>query len=236
MSSRYFVSNPIDGDRATLEGAEAHHLLHVMRAKLGEEVTLFDGSGREFTARIERLGRSDVELAILTQAVVDRESPMSITLGVALPKGDRQTWLIEKATELGVGRVVPMITERSVAQPTASALDRLRRAVVEASKQCGRNRLMEIAEPQPWQAFVDATPQETCRLIAHPNGASRPEFASAMSYVIAIGPEGGFTDDEVATALDAGWQAFDLGSRILRLETASVYAVAMITAQSSLAR
>jgi 16S rRNA (uracil1498-N3)-methyltransferase len=224
MSSRYFVAAPIETDRAVLADAEAHHLLHVMRARAGDEVTLFDGTGSEFTAHIERLGRSDVELAIVERRSVDRELAISLTLGVALPKGDRQAWLVEKATELGVTRLVPLVTDHGVAQPTDKALERLRRGVIEASKQCGRNRLMRIAEAQPWADFVAQSPATACRLIAHVD-ASQNEPTSlpkAQEYIVAIGPEGGFTDAEVAAALHAGWQAISLGARILRVETAAI--------------
>ncbi len=153
MLDRYFHDEPISGDRAVLTGAEAHHLIHVMRAAPGLEVVLFDGGGDEFRAAVERVGRGDVQLAILSRERVDRELPLSITLGVALPKGDRQRWLVEKATELGVGRIVPLLTRRAVARPSEQTLKRLHRAVVEASKQCGRNRLMQIDEPRSWPEF-----------------------------------------------------------------------------------
>ena len=125
-----------------------------MRAKAGTRVTLFDGSGWEFDAVVQRTGRSEVELAIAGRQEIDREARIAVTLGVALPKGDRQKWLVEKVVELGVARLVPLETERGVAQPVENALERLRRGVIEASKQCGRNRLMEIAEPRAWREFL----------------------------------------------------------------------------------
>ena len=134
MTQRYFVDNPIAGENVTLTGAEAHHLLHVMRAKPGDEVVLFDGSGDEFPARVEALRRSEADVVILGRHTVNRELPCPVTLGVALPKGDRQRWLVEKAVELGVTRLIPLETARSVAQPNAKAIERLRRAVIEASK------------------------------------------------------------------------------------------------------
>ncbi len=147
MSERYFVDKTISGGRVALNGPEAHHLIHVMRAAPGLNVVLFDGSGAEFPAVVQRVGRSDVELAVLSRELVDRELPFDLTLATALPKGDRQKWLVEKAVELGVTRLVPLRTQRAVAQPVEQALARLRRAVIEASKQCGRNRLMPIDAP-----------------------------------------------------------------------------------------
>lgn len=229
MADRYFSDVPIVGDRAVLSHSEAHHLIHVMRARQGDEVVLFDGSGVEFLARIERTTRNDVELAILERKDVDRELSGALVLGVSLPKGDRQKWLVEKAVELGVKRLVPLVTARSVAQPVEKALERLRRSVVEASKQCGRNRLMEIAEPLVWAEFVVSAKGTKRRWLAHPAGsdqagvpAVRPSGARAGGCVLAVGPEGGFSDDEVTAALQAGWEWIDLGPRILRIETAAL--------------
>ena len=232
MSDRYFVESPVASDRAVLAGAEAHHLLHVMRAKAGTRVTLFDGSGWEFDAVVERTGRSEVELAIAGRREIDREAPIAVTLGVALPKGDRQKWLVEKVVELGVARLVPLETERGVAQPVENALERLRRGVIEACKQCGRNRLMEIAGPKAWQEFLAGNVRAACRLVAHPRqapGQSLPRLPVPCEIAaLAIGPEGGFTDEEVALAIAQGWQAVDLGPRILRVETAAVALAARV--------
>src|SRR3954471_4517057 len=150
MSERFFSSKPIVAERATLDGPEAHHLLHVMRANVGDPVTLFDDSGAEFSAVVDQLNRSEIELRIVERCEINRELAFPLIIGVALPKGDRQKCRVEKLTELGVTTLVPLITERSVAQPASGALERLRRAVIESAKQCGRNRLMHISPAQPW--------------------------------------------------------------------------------------
>ena len=242
MSDRYFSETPIQGDQARLIGPEAHHLIHVMRAAAGTRVVLFDGSGAEFEAEVRRAGRNDVELAVLARAEVDRELSLDVTLGVTLPKGDRQKWLVEKAVELGVRRLVPMHTTRSVAQPGPQMVARLRRAVIEASKQCGRNRLMEIAPAQDWAGWMAAGQGAALRLVAHPGGrAAGPEGPAgdwppgsppAGTVMLAVGPEGGFTPEEVKLAAGAGWQPVDLGPRILRVETAAIYLVAMVVARA----
>ncbi|OHB70190.1 MAG: hypothetical protein A2V70_08860 [Planctomycetes bacterium RBG_13_63_9] len=235
MTDRYFADVPISEGKVVLGGPEAHHLIHVMRVRPGSQVVLFDGSGTEFAARVERIGRADVELAVLAGKEVDRELPVDVSLGVALPKGDRQRWLVEKAVELGVRRIVPLRTARSVSQPAEQALDRLRRTVIEASKQCGRNRLMEIARPRGWADFVAETKATPCRLLAHPRsrrGTAEPWTSAAGStshVLLAVGPEGGFTAEEVSLAAAAGWQLISLGPRILHVETAAVLLVAMVT-------
>jgi len=237
MSDRFFSAEPITGEQILLEGPEAHHLLHVMRAAVGQRVTLFDDSGAEFAAEVASCGRADVELRIVDRRAVDRELPFALVIGVSLPKGDRQKWLVEKLTELGVKTLVPLITERGVAQPTPAAIGRLERTVVEACKQCGRNRLTRITGPQAWGQWVTESAPEsepTRRLLAHPGGTPLAELncSAPMPTQLAIGPEGGFTDDEVAAAIDAGWQSVDLGPRLLRVETAAIALAAAVVALS----
>jgi 16S rRNA (uracil1498-N3)-methyltransferase len=226
MSERFFISSTIDGESAALSGPEAHHLSHVLRAKVGDVVTLFDGSGSEFTARVQKIAKQHVEFVIEERRKINRESATSLTLAVALPKGDRQRCLIEKAVELGVSRLVPLLTNRGVAQPVDSALDRLKRAVIEASKQCGRNRLMEIANPCDLNALIENSKSISVRLFAHLGGQSLSELQKAShesrEIIAAIGPEGGFTDEELATAISGGWTKISLGPRILRIETAAI--------------
>lgn len=233
MSERFFCETPITGDAAVLAGAEAHHLLHVMRLRAGARVVLFDGSGDEFPAEVRTCGRRDVQLAVLAREAVDRETPSPLTLAVAMPKGDRQRWLVEKLTELGVSRVVPIVTQRTVNKLSDSARAKLDRAVIEACKQCRRNRLMVIAPPAPW-AEVCGDAQLGTRWLLHPGGeppdigvASREPAAGDPPAMVAVGPEGGFTDDEAAAAASSGWRLVSLGPRILRTETAAVAAASI---------
>ena len=233
MTARYFLDTPVIGDNASLDGPETHHLIHVMRATPGMEIMLFDGTGVEYVARVESVGRTTVSLAILSREDIDREPAVSLTLGTPLPKGDRQKWLIEKAVELGIRRIVPLETARSVALPTPKALARLSRTVIEASKQCGRNRLMEITAPRTWADFVNQSREVPCRLLAHPTTAvstgkpvEKPQQPAEV--YLAVGPEGGFTEAEVALATEAKWQPVDLGPRILRIETAAILLTALV--------
>jgi 16S rRNA (uracil1498-N3)-methyltransferase len=235
MADRYFADEPISTDRVTLSGPEAHHLIHVMRATPGLQVTLFDGGGDEFPAVVERVGRAEVELSVFARQSIDRELSFDLTLGVALPKGDRQKWLVEKAVELGVTRIVPLRTQRGVAQPVDQALARLRRSVIEASKQCGRNCLLQLDQPRSWPDFV-ATADASCRLVAHPRGNGKlHSLLSAISGDVcaAIGPEGGFADEEIALAVAANWHVVDLGPRILRVETAVLMLAGVIASAVS---
>ncbi|RIK72912.1 MAG: RNA methyltransferase RsmE [Planctomycetota bacterium] len=234
MTRRYFSEAPIASAAATLDGPEAHHLLHVLRATAGTAVTLFDGSGAEFEAEVIACRRSSVELRVLHRRQVDRELPFSLTLGVPLPKGDRQRWIVEKAVELGVTRLVPLVTQRSAAASEKHSASKLRRYVIEASKQCGRNRLMEIATPAEWADWLRLAERSADgrlrKWIAHPG---RPpllaaEVGGAKPSYVAVGPEGGLADEEIAAAEAEGWTMIGLGPRILRIETAAFGLVAML--------
>ncbi len=244
MNARFYCQSPIewlhessaDGScpQATLADAEAHHLLHVMRAKIGDRVVVFDGTGREFTAEVTASTRRTIQLDLLDCHQIDRESLVALTLAVALPKGDRQRWLVEKCVELGVQRLVPLQTERTVAVLHSGGAERLRRFVIEASKQCGRNRLMEIAPTVSWYDCIADT-STPIRWFADPSGDTsihqRAESMSPtdpVSVVVAVGPEGGLTDSERTIAGDAGWQSIHLGERILRIETAAIAVAARL--------
>lgn len=232
MSQRFFVETPIgDAVAAQLADAEAQHLAKVMRARPGDEIVIFDGSGCEFVARIARLGKSLVELEIIERREVDRELSHPLILAVALPKGDRQKVLVEKLVELGVTRLVPLETEHGVAEATPAALVRLRRQVIEASKQCGRNRLMEIAEPLTLPRLVEAIPSTQRRILAHPSRQALTNPMGATPITAAVGPEGGFTAGEVSAALSAGWEIASLGPRILRIETAALCLATLLAKQ-----
>lgn len=192
-----------------------------MRLKAGAEVTLFDGRGDEFLARVESHTRRDVQLAVLERVEANREAALQLTIAAPLPKGDRQRWLVEKLTELGAAAYQPITTERSTAVPAEKALEKLRRYIIEASKQCRRNCLMAVESPRSLSELIEQT--EGTRLIAHPERKAWPGVVpDGKSLTIAIGPEGGFSDAEVDQAEATGWQGVSLGQRILRVETAAL--------------
>lgn len=232
MPRRYFLETQVDPDSevAELTGQEAQHLAKVMRAQPGDPVELFDGSGFQFAATVSEVSRHTVQLNILSREQVSREAKQHVTIAVSLPKGDRQKWLIEKLCEVGVTTIIPLKTERSVAQPTDKALARLRRSVIEASKQCGRNTLMEIEPPQSLGELIEEANHEVVRVIAHPyssadTAASNSDITAINTNgpaIVAVGPEGGFSDQEVDAAVQSGFTPLSIGSRILRIETASI--------------
>ncbi len=235
LSERFFCSDSPVAGRVTLSGDEAKHLARVRRLNVGDEVELFDGqSDRAYRAEVLAIGAREVELAVREKGIEGREPPIDLTLATAIPKGERFDWLVEKAVEVGVSRLVPVQSRRSVVDPRPAKLDRQRRAVIEASKQCGRNRLMVVGESQ---RFADYLAEESAavRLIAHPGGrqvGEWPVIEPGARAALAIGPEGGWTDDEVETASAGGWVPVRLGRTILRVETAAVVGSALVLARS----
>lgn len=221
MSARFYVNLPLTTGPFTLDGAEAHHLATVCRLRPGAEICLFNGDGREYPARIVQVARREVRLEILGMEQPVRELPFTLEVAAPMPKGDRGQFLVEKLTEIGVTRYVPLACERSNLHPRDCKRERLERIVIEASKQCGRNVLMEIGELEEWGAYcVRGNPGER-RIFAH-LGQGDAFKSGIMPTRLAVGPEGGFTDDEVALAISNGWQAVSLGPRILRMETAAI--------------
>lgn len=225
MSDRFFFDGPLGPGDVTLEGPEAHHLAHVRRFESGDAIVLFNGDGHEYPATIIEVAKKQVTVQVGGVESPLRELGFALHIASALPKGDRGDFLIEKLTELGVTDFTPLLTDRSVVKADDAKAEKLRRAVIEAGKQCGRNVLMRVHSPARWAEWC--VRQKGRRLIAHPS--TRPESPMAGEAVVAIGPEGGFTEAEVQLALNNGWEVLSLGPRILRVETAAIAAAVRLT-------
>jgi 16S rRNA (uracil1498-N3)-methyltransferase len=216
-----------------LEGDEAHHLAHVRRVRVGDVVELFDGRGTSRKGVVHSIERRAVVLNPLDEPrVADRPRRPQLTLATAVPKGDRFAWLVEKTAEIGVDRLVPLLTARSVVDPREAKLERLRRVVVEACKQSGRNTLMDLEAPISWPRFLEEweTRQGTLGFLADPEAVDGPCLPSCEVHdlVLAIGPEGGLEPAEVDQAAHLGWRRLLLGPHVLRIETAGVVGSALL--------
>jgi len=230
MTIRYYVPDlPRGGGRVELPETESHHASSVMRAKPDDAVTLFDGQGYEALAVIESVSRRHVVCQAETAQWQPRANPHTVCLAVAMPKGDRAKELIERLTELGVDRVVPLQCQRSPWAVSAGALEKWQRVIIEACKQCHRNTLLQLDPPCSAADFLarPLQPQQAA-WFAHPGGGLVPPISADAgspqrpTIQIAVGPEGGFTPSECAAAQHAGWQPVGLGERIYRIETAAV--------------
>ncbi len=222
MAERFYVNLALALGPVDLRGPEAHHLAQVRRLRPGELVSLFNGDGREYQAEIREISKRAVQLEVLSQESPARELPHELTIACPLPKGDRGQFLIEKLTELGVTRYIPLRTQRSVVHPGETRLEKLQRYVIEASKQCGRNVLMRIEPTADWATFGQQIAAPVRKFQAHPGGEPLPPNPVPADTLLAIGPEGGFTPEEVQFGRHHAWQALALGPRLLRIETAAL--------------
>lgn len=216
------VHCPLGEGEIVVEGEEAHHLARVLRIRVGERFVAFDGTGVEAEAEVLSVG-PQVHARVLGTRRPDVEAPRDVTLYLALVKGERFDWAVEKATELGVARIVPLETERTeVRDPGEARRKRWQRLAASAAAQSGRVRVPEVAAPEKLPLALADAPRPAVLLA--PGGGAFPAHPSALF----IGPEGGFTEAEVEAARASGVQPVGLGPRILRVETAALAALSLV--------
>lgn len=226
----------LGGPRLTLTGPEHRHVGRVLRARPGDALTLFDGAGGEVEAKVVRVERTETELALGARRAVAGPA-VPLTLLCAVPRGPRMDLLVQKTSELGVARIVPVVTERSVARPDAEGADgkraRWEKIAREAARQCGRADLPIVDPPVALAAALSA-PGLPARCLALFEGEKTLSLRAALegrepaATALLVGPEGGFAPAELAVARAAGFEAVGLGDRILRVETAAIVAVALV--------
>ena len=226
-----------DGATVTLSAEEARHARDVLRLSRGDEVLVFDGEGSEYRCVMASLEPGPTTLEVIETLPAKPESPLSLTLAVALLKGEKFDLVVQKATELGVTKLVPLITARADVrirepQDAGRKVDRWQRIALEAAKQCGRARLMPVEAPVDLNEFCRSIDDLQLHVMfTERDGGSletatetKPEFKNIVAMV---GSEGGWTDHEIESARETGWKLVTLGGRTLRAETAAI-AVAVL--------
>jgi 16S rRNA (uracil1498-N3)-methyltransferase len=204
----------------TLDLEETRHLRDVLRLKIADEVRVFNGEGKEFRCKIVEISKKSSTLSILEEvSPISPESNLELILAVALLKGDKLDLVVQKAVELGVAKFVPISTIRSDAKSVR--LDRLQRIALEATKQCGRTKLMQISELIDFNKFVPSAEGERI-LFAERNGGKLANLKSGEKITAFIGPEGGWEESEIDFVRENNFQIVTLGGRILRAETAAI--------------
>jgi len=243
MSRRRFYA-PVEAFNAghvTLATDEARHLRDVLRLGPGDEICIFDGAGREFHCLIEESRRDWTKLRVLKEIPPAKpESPLDLTLAIALLKGDKFDLVVQKATELGVTSIQPVITQRADVRlredQDAKRVARWQRIGLEAAKQSGRARVPEVAAPISFASLIESAPSpEDARLLmfSERDGQSFREALEQLSQAPSavtslVGSEGGWTDKEIEQARAGHWQIVTLGGRVLRAETAAITVVALL--------
>jgi len=234
--TRSYVDMPLQvGDEIVLPDAVSTHLLRVLRMQAGDACVLFNGDGLEFDARILAVGKRETRAGILAARAVDLESPLQITLLQGIARGDKMDWILQKAVELGVVRIVPVSSDRSEVKLDAQRADKRlahwRGIVVSACEQSGRAR---VAVVEPPQSLANATLQRTGRGFLldpfAPGSLASLGGASLAACTIAIGPEGGWSPRDREQLHAAGFEGLRLGPRVLRTETAGIAAIAALQA------
>jgi len=223
-----------EGARVTLRGPAAAHVTRVLRLGAGDAVTLFNGDGMDYPARIAALGQGTVDAEVTGRTAARAESPLAVTLVQGIARAERMDLVVQKATELGVAAIVPVATARSVVKLDADSRDRKaahwRGIAVAACEQCGRARVPDVLEPVTLAARLAKPADAGLRFLLSPDADSSLAAAArgATSVELLVGPEGGLEDSERLSALAAGYRACRLGPRILRSETAAISALAVI--------
>ena len=232
--TRVHVEEPLAAGRSYLVGGTAaNHVSRVLRLREGDELTLFDGRGGEYAARIASFSKDAVQVEVQEHRAVERESALDLTLVQGVSRGERMDIVMQKATELGVRRIVPVLTERTVVKlddrQSERKVQHWRAIVISACEQCGRNRVPDVASPLGFHETLRALDADATRVLLSPAGTLRArDLARPSKVTLLVGPEGGLSDNEQYAAVAAGFQQVQLGPRILRTETAALAALAAL--------
>ena len=240
--ARFYCPLPlVSGQVVDLPPTAARHV-QVLRMQPGHSLTLFNGQGGQFSAEVQHMGRSDVRVVVGEHRDVECEAALQVHIAVGMPANERMDWLVEKATELGVYRITPLMTERSVIRLTGERAEKKQAhwqaVAASASEQCGRNRVPVIDMPERLDVWLARQTEQadvvhgvlSLHASTQPLSALRDGGAAkAKSWVLLNGPEGGLTDAEDAAARAKGFMALSLGERVLRAETAALGALTLLT-------
>ena len=234
-SIRLYTQQALTGQTTlALEEGPANHLARVLRARVGDNVVLFNGDGCDWQCTVTDIGKRHVTVHIDGGEHVSRESPLNTHLGLCLSKGERFDWAVQKATELGVARITPLLSERVDVKLPADRLDKKQRhwqqIAISACEQCGRAVVPEVSPAiglDTWVGWVEAD----LKLVLHHHQRAGLPSERPASVALLVGPEGGLSDNEVLSAQHAGFQRLCMGPRVMRTETAPVAALAILGAR-----
>jgi len=231
MTRRRWIADEVSANRAALTGEHAHHLIRVLRARVGQEFDIV-ANGVLYGARVDKISEDRVEFEL--KAEIPASTPAPVTILLSIFKFDRMEWAIEKSTELGVAKIIPVIARRTdphLVSASAKRVDRWRRIALQAAEQSRRTAPPEISEPMKLRDAAELPAQTKIVLSESEEQTTLRELLdedhSHASTLLAIGPEGGWTEDELQLFHDNGWSSATLGSTILRAETATIAAVAI---------
>jgi len=228
---RFFLTPSHWADAPVLEGEEAHHCVRVMRKSVGDVIEIFDGAGRCTRAVMESSDRRQVSLRLLSEPIASEKRVPQIELAVGIPKGKTMDLIIQKTVELGVNRIIPLMTEQGNVQldekEAEKKAEKWQRVALEACKQCGQNWLPEVAVPEKLDSWLEGREAADLEVAGALVAESKPlanllKNSSPDSLRFLVGPEGDFSENEYKSILSAGFQPANLGALVLRVETAAL--------------
>ena len=218
-----------------LESGPSTHIARVLRMAVGDPLRLFNGTGGEYPATLCAVNKRSVQVTTQDHQIQELESPLRLELGIAISRGDRMDWVIQKATELGVASIAPLTTQRSGVKLKGNRASKKqqhwRQIIISACEQCGRNRLPELQTLASVDDWLPSVAADRKFVLHHRDTRADKAVTTPDSVAILIGPEGGLSPEEIAAAGSYGFEALALGPRILRTETAPLAALAILQAQ-----
>ena len=253
MTRLFLPPEELTSDEVVITGDNARHLALVLRIETGELIEVLDGNGQKYTCTVRRVHKKEVVARIINKEPYSVESPVAVTLAQGIARGEKMDLIIQKSTELGVQRIIPVITERSQVRNTKK-LERWRKIAASASQQSGRDKIPEILEPVALKDFLSETVQmqlagNSVSVIPTKAGIQKKEILKLIlsesfqeqnlkkilkaendikQILLLIGPEGGFSKEEITVAVETGFREVSLGPRILRTETAPIAVISII--------
>lgn len=237
--TRNYLDHPLQpGQRVALPETVANHLLRVLRLGVGDPLIVFNGDGFDYHASVVNAERRAAQIEVLSREVASSESPLSITLGQGIARGDKMDWVLQKATELGVAAIAPVRTQWTEVRLNAERAERRHQhwhgVIASACEQCGRATLPALAAASELADWAGSAPQNALRLLLDPDGEhclrSCPPPQPGQPAWLVVGPEGGLSERDIATLRAAGFSGLRLGPRVLRTETAGLAVIAAMQA------
>lgn len=230
---RIFIHQPLSANTAVvLSEDQSHYLNKVLRMQLGRELIAFDGRGGEYAAEIVDISKKAVTIQTRDFQDINKESPLELSLAIGVSRGERMDWVLQKATELGVTHIIPLITERTEVklggERSDKKMEHWQQILISSCEQCQRNTLPSLSDPQEISKWLPNAVGERKFVLHHRDNKGLPSNAQVASATLLIGPEGGLSDDEIQLAINQGFDPLTLGPRVLRTETAPVAAISLV--------
>ena len=233
---RIFTDQPLSsGANLALTGSAARHLSSALRMSAGQEITLFNGLGDEFSATLTATAKSQVDVILGECRQIDRESPLKLHLAIAVSRGERMDWIVQKATELGVSEITPLFSERTEVKLNGERLEKKLRhwqqVSISACEQCQCNRVPTINPAltlDQWLSQTDGGSEQLKLVLHHRSDKTLAQYPTPKNVCLMVGPEGGLSDNEISRATDRGFAALTLGPRVMRTETAPLASISIM--------